>query len=134
MPHDARCAVRNELAVRKLLKPWLLSTTGKVPSATAASRAAAYDTVAGMSAVRIALIAGAVKSRTSYVSVPSLPATAGYQISTAMPFASAVVVTPTGYGPGSTYALANSSRLTVVVVSSAVVVVCAAVVVGSSVV
>ena len=39
------------------------------------------------------------KSRMSYVSVPLVPAAAGYQISTFGPLASCSVVTPTGKSP-----------------------------------
>ncbi len=45
--------------------PWLKSTTGKRPSATAASRAPAIVNVAGTLPFSSALIAGGTKSRTS---------------------------------------------------------------------
>ena len=62
-----------------------------------------------MFAVNSALIPSGVKSRTSYVTVPVVPATAGYQTSTLLPAGRVSVVTPTGNGPGSWYAWAASA-------------------------
>src|SRR6186997_307015 len=62
-----------------------------------------------MFAVSTALMPSGVKSRTSYATVPLVPATAGYQTSTLLPDGRVRVVTPTGDGPGSWYAFAASA-------------------------
>ena len=76
--------------------------------------------MAGTSAVSSAVIAGGTKSRMSYVTVPVDPTTAGYHTSTSGPFASDIVVTPTGYGPGSLNASAAAAGSSVVVVAAVV--------------